>query len=121
MNTSTVFRIATAIMGLNGIMALFATDNFFSMAGMDVTADMVTLGQFMGVTFLFFALVAWKASSLTGETLAGMGRTFAIGETMWAAIIAYHVFAGMAEGMTAYANLGVAVLMAVLFFVASRK
>jgi hypothetical protein len=61
MNTSTVFRIATATMGLNGIMALSATDNFFSMAGMDVTADMVTLGQFMGVTFLFFALVCGGA------------------------------------------------------------
>ena len=48
MNLSLVFKASAAVLFLNGLMALFMTDQFMSMADFDVTADMHTLGLLAG-------------------------------------------------------------------------
>ena len=78
MNLSLVFKASAAVLFLNGLMALFMTDQFMSMADFDVTADMHTLGQFMGVTFLIFGLIAWKTVDLAGDNLAAFGKVYAL-------------------------------------------
>ena len=78
---------------LNGLMALFITDQFMSMADFDVTSDMHTLGQFMGVTFLIFGLIAWKTVDLAGDNLIAFGKVYALAEAMWVGIIV-HVATG---------------------------
>ena len=40
MNLSLVFKASAAVLFINGLMALFMTDSFMSMAGFEVTADM---------------------------------------------------------------------------------
>ena len=101
MNLSLVFRASAAVLFLNGLMALFMTDQFMSMADFDVTTDMHTLGQFMGVTFLIFGLIAWKTVDLAGDNLAAFGKVYALAEAMWVGIIAFHVATGAAGGATA--------------------
>lgn len=101
--------------------ALFNTAMLFEMAGMELTDSLLTLGQFMGVTFFFFAMIAWKTVDLAGDNLPGFGRVFALGSLMWASIIGYHVAIGAAGGATAFGNLGINAVLAILFFVSSNK
>ena len=121
MNLSLVFRACATVLILNGLMALFITDQFMSMADFDVTSDMHTLGQFMGVTFLIFGLIAWKTVDLAGDNLAAFGKVYALAEAMWVGIIGYQVASGAAAGATALGNLAISTLFAVLFFVKSRE
>ena len=44
---------------------------------------MHTLGQFMGVTFLIFGIIAWKTVDLAGDNLAAFGKVYALAEFMW--------------------------------------
>ena len=122
MNLALVFRASAAVLFLNGLMALLITDQFMSMADFDVTAtaDLHTLGQFMGVTFLIFGIIAWKTVDLAGDNLAAFGKVYALAEAMWVGIIAFHVATGVAGGATAIGNLAISSLFAVLFFVKSR-
>ena len=121
MNLALVFRASAVVLFLNGLMALFMTHQFMSMADFEVTADMHTLGQFMGVTFLIFALIAWKTVDLAENHLAAFGKVYALAEAMWVGIIAYHVVTGAAGGATALVNLGISSTLAVLFFMKSRS
>lgn len=120
MNLSLVFKASAAVLFINGLMALFMTDQFMSMADFDVTADMHTLGQFMGVTFLIFGIIAWRTVDLAGDNLAAFGKVYALAEAMWVGIIGFHVATGVAGGATAIGNLAISGLFAVLFFVKSR-
>ncbi len=121
MNLSLVFKASAAVLFINGLMALFMTHSFMSMAGFEVTADMHTLGQFMGVTFLIFGIIAWKTVDLAGDNLAAFGKVYALAEFMWVCIIGYHVATGVAGGATAMGNLVISTLFAVLFFLTSRE
>ena len=120
MNLTFVFRACAAVLFINGLMALFMTDQFMSMADFEVTTDMHTLGQFMGVTFLIFGIIAWKTVDLAGDHLAAFGKVYALAEAMWVGIIAFHVATGAAGGATAMGNLGISGLLAILFFTQSR-
>ena len=59
MNLKLVFRIAAVITLINGLGSLFMTATFFEMANLTVTPSLITVGQFIGVTMLFLALVQW--------------------------------------------------------------
>ena len=106
---------------INGLGALFATDMFMEAASFEMSPSLLTLGQFMGVTFLVMALIAWKTADLANDALPAFGQVYAIAQVMWVAIIGYHVAIGAASGPTAYANLGVTAILGVLFFFYSKK
>jgi len=50
MNLQLIFRVNGAILFINGLFFLFLTEMFLGMAGFDITAQLKTLGQAMGVT-----------------------------------------------------------------------
>ena len=56
MNLRTVFKAQSIILLLNAIGGLFLTSTFLSSANFEVTADLITLGQFMGMTFLIISI-----------------------------------------------------------------
>ena len=60
MNLRTVFKAQAVVLFLNAIGALFLTSAFLGAAGWEITADLITLGQFTGMTFLVFAIYAWR-------------------------------------------------------------
>ena len=121
MDLKMVFRIAAVISAINGLGMLLMTFTFIAMANITPTPDLITLGQFMGVTFLFLALVEWRIPDIAGDALSSLGQLFAIGFGMWFLIVGYHIMTGAASGATAYGNIVVMAILAAAFFYYSRK
>ena len=121
MDLKMVFRIAAVISAINGLGMLLMTSTFIAMANITPTPDLITLGQFMGVTFLFLALVEWRIPDIAGDAVSSLGQLFAIGFGMWFLIVGYHIMTGAASGATAYVNIALMAILAVLFFMKSRK
>ena len=121
MQLKTIFKIQAVIFLINALGQLFATEMFLEMAEMEITPSLMALGQFMGSTFIFLALVLWKTSELEGSTIKMFGSIWAIGSLIWTATIAYHVYLGLAGGATAYVIMGIFAVFAVLYYTTSRK
>ena len=121
MDLKLVFRIAAVISAINGLGMLLMTSTFIAMANITPTPDLITLGQFMGVTFLFLALVEWRIPDIAGDAVSSLGQLFAIGFGMWFLIVGYHIMTGAASGATGYVNIALMAILAVLFFMQSRK
>jgi len=121
MNLKLVFRITAVIALINGLGSLFATSTFFEMANMTITPALITAGQFIGVTFLFLALVQWRIPDIAGDAISSLGQLWGVGFTMWFLIVGYHIMTGAASGATAYVNIALMAILAVLFFMQSRK
>ena len=121
MNLKLVFRIAAVIAAINGLGLLFMTATFFTMANLTMSPSMITVGQFTGVTVLFLALLQWRIPDIAGDAFASFGQLFAIGYAMWFLIIGYHIMTGQAGGATAYVNLVLEAILAVLFYMQSKK
>ena len=121
MNLKLVFRIAGVIAAINGLGLLFMGGTFFAMANVTPTPDLITLGQFLGVTVLFLALVEWRIPDIAGDALSSLGQLWAIGNVLWFLIVGYHIMAGKAGGATGYFNLALFAIFAVLFYMQSRK
>ena len=121
MDLKMVFRIAAVIAAINGFGLLFMGATFFAMASMTATPNLITVGQFTGVTVLFLALLQWRIPDIAGDAFSSLGQLFAIGYAMWFLIIGYHIMTGQAGGATGYANVFIFVVLAVLFFMQSRK
>ena len=121
MDLKLVFRIAAVISVINGLGMLLMTSTFISMANITPTPDLITFGQFMGVTFLFLALLAWRIPDIAGDAFSSLGQLFGIGYAMWFLIVGYHIMTGRAGGATAYVNIALIAILAVLFYMPSRK
>ena len=121
MNLKLVFRIAAVIAAINGLGLLFMGATFFAMANITPTPDLITVGQFTGVTVLFLALLQWRIPDIAGDALSSLGQLFGIGNVLWFLIVGYHIMTGKAGGATGFVNAGIFVILAVLFFMQSRK
>ena len=121
MNLKLIFRISAVIALINGLGSLFATSMFFEMANLTISPSLITLGQFIGVTMLFLALVQWRIPDIAGDAVSSLGQLFGIGYAMWFLIVGYHIMTGAASGATAYGNIVVMAILAAAFFYYSRK
>ena len=121
MNLKLVFRISAVFAAFNALGLLFMASTFFEMAKITPTPDLITLGQFLGVTVLFLALVEWRIPDIAGNALSSLGQLWAIGNVLWFLIAGYHIMTGQAGGATGFVNAGIFVILAVLFFMQSRK
>ena len=121
MDLKMVFRIAAVIAAINGLGLLFMGTTFFAMANMTATPNLITVGQFTGVTVLFLALLQWRIPDIAGDAFSSLGQLFAIGYAMWFLIVGYHIITGQAGGAAAYDNLVVEAILAVLFFMRSKQ
>ena len=121
MNLKLIFRISAVIALINGLGSLFATSMFFEMANLTISPSLITLGQFIGVTMLFLALVQWRIPDIVGDATTSLGQLFGIGYAMWFFIVGYHIMTGAASGATAYVNIVIMAILAIMFFMQSRK
>ena len=121
MDLKLVFRIAGVIAAINGLGLLFMGNTFFAMANMTATPNLITVGQFTGVTVLFLALLQWRIPDIAGDAFSSLGQLFAIGYAMWFLIVGYHIMTERAGGATAYVNIVLIAILAVLFYMQSRK
>lgn len=120
MNLRTIFKVQSIVLIINGIGGLILTNAFFGAAGWEITADMVTLGQVFGMTLLIIGIWAWRIPEVAGEAIKSMGMLFALAGLLWTLIIIFHVATGAASGPTAYINLVLTAIFAVLFYMNSR-
>ena len=121
MDLKLVFRIAAVIAVINGLGLLFMGATFFAMANLTPTPDLITIGQFTGVTFLFLALLQWRIPDIAGDAVSSLGQLFGIGYAMWFLIVGFHIITGQAGGATAYVNVVLIAILGILFFMQSRK
>jgi hypothetical protein len=121
MDLKLVFRIAAVIAVINGLGLLFMGKTFFAMANITPTTDLITIGQFTGVTFLFLALLQWRIPDIAGDAVSSLGQLFAIGYAMWFLIVGFHIMTEKAGGATAYVNIVLIAILSILFFMKSRK
>ena len=123
MNLKLIFRTAAVISLINGVGLLFMTSTFFEMANLTLygSDSLITVGQFLGVTVLFLALLAWRIPDIAGDAVSSLGQLWGIGYAMWFLIVGYHIMTGAASGATAYVNIALMAILAVLFFMRSRK
>ena len=121
MDLKLVFRISAVFAAFNALGLLFMANTFFEMAKITPTEDLITLGQFLGVTVLFLALVEWRIPDIAGNALSSLGQLWAIGNVLWFLIVGYHIVAGKAGGATGYFNLAFFAIFAVLFYMQSKK
>ena len=70
---------------------------------------------------LFLALLEWRIPDIAGDAFASLGQLFAIGHAMWFLIVGYHIMIGAVSGATGYVNIVLMAILAVLFFMQSRK
>ena len=121
MDLKLVFRINAVISAINGVGLLFMGATFFAMANVTPTPDLITVGQFLGVTVLFLALVEWRIPDIAGDAISSLGQLWAIGNALWVLIVGYHIMTGAAGGATGYVNAALFAIFAVLFFMRSRQ
>ena len=121
MDLKLVFRIAGVIAAINGLGLLFMGTTFFAMANMTATPNLITVGQFTGVTVLFLALLQWRIPDIAGDAFSSLGQLFAIGYAMWFLIVGFHIMTGQAGGATAYVNIVLIAIFSILFYMQSRK
>ena len=121
MNLRTVFKAQGIILLLNAIGGLFLTSTFLSQAGWEVTPDLITLGQFTGMTFLVLAIYAWRLPDVASESIKLIGMLWAIGGLLFTIIIAYHILVGAVAGPTAYVNILITILFTIGFYFYSRN
>ena len=120
MNLKNIFKAYSILGILNAIGGLFFTAAFLGSAGWVPTPEMITLGQFMGMTFLIIAIWSWRIPDVVGDALSSMGILFAIGGLLWTVIIGFHIMTGAASGATAYVNIILTGLFAIAFYFYSR-
>ena len=121
MNLRLIFRTQSIILFINALGGLFLTSTFLTSANFTVTPDLITLGQFMGMTFLILSIWSWRLPDIVGESIKSVGMLFAIGGLLWTIIIGYHIAIGAAAGLTAYANIILTAIFALGFYFYSRS
>ena len=121
MDLKLVFRINAVISAINGVGLLFMGATFFTMANLTPTPDLITVGQFTGVTVLFLAIVEWRVPDIAGDSTSSLGQLWAIGNVLWFLIVGYHIMTGQAGGATAYVNAALFAVFAVLFYMKSKE
>ena len=120
MNLRTIFKVQGIILAINGLAGIFLGTAFFSAAGWEITADMLTLGQIFGLTLLIIGIWAWRIPDALGDSVKSMGMLYSLGGALWTLMIIYHVATGAAGGPTAYVNLVITAVLAVLFYMYSK-
>ena len=96
---------------------LFLTEVFLGMAGFDMTAQLQTLGQAMGISLIAVAILSWRILILQVVQIASYGKLFAIIGLLWVLLLGFHGATGQASGPPLFGNLAINVVLAVLFLI----
>ena len=75
MNLQLIFRVNGAILFINGLFFLFLTEMFLGMAGFDMTQQLQTLAQAMGVSLIAVAILSWRTPDIAGSAVESLRRT----------------------------------------------
>ena len=114
---------------LNGLVGLvwaasmwFGTDMMAEAYGWEVTLPMVTMSQFLGMTFLFVAIIFIMLPNWTSlEQLKKATITLILLQILAVALQVFHIISGaIPSGSMQYFGIGLSTLFIVLFYWKSR-
>ena len=121
MNLQMIFRVNGGILFINGLSFLLLTETYLGMAGFDMTPELQTLAQAMGVSLISIGLLSWSTPDIAGEAMTSYGQLYAVIGVLWVLLIGYHAATGQASGPPVYGNLAINGALATLFFLYSKK
>ena len=102
MNLRTIFKAQAIILLINGLGSLFLTSVFIQQAGWTPTADLITIGQFLGVVFIVNGIWSWRFPDIAEENLKSIGMLFAIGGLLFTLIILFHILSLIVQATIIY-------------------
>ena len=121
MNLQNIFKIDAVIALINGIGLLFATTMFVEMANLNMSASLLTFAQFMGVTFVWLAIISWRIPSISGDAINYFAQMWALAHAMWFVIIGFHIITNQIGGATAFINIIITGVFAILYYSKSKS
>jgi len=121
MNLNMIFRVNGAILFINGLSFLLLTETYLGMAGFDMTPELQTMAQAMGVSLISIGLLSWRTPDIAGQAMNSYGQLYAVIGVLWVLLIGYHASTGQASGPPVYGNLAINAALAVLFFMYSKR
>jgi hypothetical protein len=121
MNLNMIFRVNGAILFINGLSFLLLTETYLGMAGFDMTPQLQTLAQALGVSLISIGLLSWRTPDIAGQAMNSYGQLYAVIGVLWVLLIGYHAATGQASGPPVYGNLAINASLAVLFFMYSKN
>ena len=74
----------------------------------------------MGVTFIWLAILTWKMPTISGNSINSFGQMWGLAHTLWFLTIGFHIVTGQISGATAYINIIITGIFAILYFIKSR-
>ena len=122
MNLQLLCKINGAIIGLNGLSAIFMYNMWFNMAGVEPTGPAIALCQALGVAVIGLAIISWTTASIAGDAINTYGRLFAYIHSGFAVLTLYHLTQGyLVNQQPLYINIVISLILAAAFFYYSRK
>ena len=120
MNLTNIFKVDAVIALINGIGLLFATSMFVEMAKLNMSDSLLVFGQFMGVTFIWLAILTWRMPSIAGDSMNSFAQICCLVHALWFLIIGFHIVSSQVGGATAYINIIITGIFAILYFMKIR-
>ena len=120
MNLPNIFKVDAVIALINGIGLLFATSMFVEMAKLNMSDSLLVFGQFMGVTFIWLAILTWRMPSIAGDSMNSFAQMWCLVHALWFLIIGFHIVSSQVGGATAYINIIITGIFAILYFMKIR-
>ena len=121
MNLQNIFKVDAVIALINGIGLLFATSMFVEMANLNMSNSLLVFGQFMGVTFIWLAILTWRIPSIGRDSINSFAQMWCLAHALWFLIIGFHIMTNQVGGATAYINIIITGIFAILYFMKSRE
>lgn len=121
MNLKLLFRIFGVIATINALSFLFATEAFLTSAGLTISPSLVSLAQGFGVSVFILGLLSWRTPDIAGDAMPAYGQLFGIGHSLFVVLLIYQIMTEQVAGLPAYGNLVFSAVLAVLFFMYSKK
>ena len=121
MNLQNIFKVDAVVALINGLGLLFATTMFVEMANLSMSASLLVFGQFMGVTFLWLAIITWRMPNIAGDSVNSFAQMWALAHAMWFIIIGFHIITSQVGGATAFANIIITGIFAILYYTKSKE
>ena len=73
MNLNTIFKAQAVILLINGLVSLFLGSFWLQQAGWEITPDLLTFGQFVGVVFIVQGIWSWRFPDIASENIKSIG------------------------------------------------
>ena len=120
MNLQNIFKVDAIFALINGVGLIFATTMFVEIVNLNMSVSLLTFSQFIGVTFLWLAILTWRIPTIAGVAINSFAQMWALAHAMWFVIIGFHIITNQIGGATAFINIIITGVFAFLYYIKSK-